>query len=74
MDCPSPLLGKNGMDGHLKIGGHTMPPIGVWFGDGQGKEGGDLKDSEVVTHIDFSLSDPLARGCSFLKVSNLAVT
>lgn len=39
-----------------------------------GKGSGDLKDSEVVTHIDFSLSDPLARGCSSLKVSNLAVT
>lgn len=51
-----------------------MLTVGVWFGDGQGKEGGDLKDSEVVTHIDFSLSDPLARGCSSLKVSNLAVT
>lgn len=41
---------------------------------GQEREGGDLKDSEVVTHIDFSLSDPLARGCPSLKVSNLAVS
>lgn len=47
-----------------------MPTAGIWLTDSQGREGGDLKDSEVVAYIDFSLSDPLARGCSSLQVSN----
>ena len=37
-----------------------MPHVGFWLRDGQEQEGGDLKPSEAVTHIDFSLSDPLA--------------
>lgn len=54
---------------------HTsMSTAGVWLREGLGREGGDLKDSEAVTPIDFSLSDPLAGGCSSLKVSKLAVT
>lgn len=51
-----------------------MSTAGVWLREGLGREGGDLKDSEAVTPIDFSLSDPLAGGCSSLKVSKLAVT
>lgn len=47
-----------------------MPTAGVWLRDGLGREGGDLKDSEVVAYIDFNLSDPLARGCPSLKVTN----
>lgn len=37
-----------------------MSIIGFWLRDGQGQDSGDLKDSEAVTPIDFSLSDPLA--------------
>lgn len=37
-----------------------MPTVGFWLRDGQVQESGDLKESEAVTHIDFSLSDPLA--------------
>ena len=47
-----------------------MPTAGVWLRDGQGREGGDLKDSRWRLILIFSLSDPLARGCSSLKVSN----
>lgn len=47
-----------------------MPAVGIWLRDGQGREGDDLKDLEAVAYIDFSLSNPLARGCSSLKVSN----
>lgn len=43
--------------------------VGVWLRDGREAKC-DLKDSEVVAYIDFSLSDPLARGCSSLKVSD----
>lgn len=47
-----------------------MPTAGVWLRDGLRREGGDLKDSEVVAYIDFSLCDPVARGCPSLKVPN----
>lgn len=46
-----------------------LPHVGVWLRDGREAKC-DLKDSEVVAYIDFSLSDPLARGCSSLKVSD----
>ena len=47
-----------------------MPPAEAWLRDGLGRDSGDLKDSEVMAYIDFSVSDPLARGCPSLKVTN----
>lgn len=43
-----------------RLGGCSLPAAGAWLRDGQGREGGELKDSEAVAYIDFSLSDPLA--------------
>lgn len=53
-----------------RLGGCSTSTAGIWLTASQGREGGDLKDSEVAAYIDFSLSDPLAGGCSSLKVSN----
>lgn len=58
------------MDGHFSW---RLPCVHC-KGLTQGWGGGDLKDSEVVSHIDFSLSDPLAGGRPSFKVSNLAVS